>query len=493
MECAEDQEARNPISLAQPANLAYVIYTSGSTGRPKGVAITHASAALLVEWARQTYTAQEVRGVLASTSLCFDLSIFELFVPLCMGGCSILVEHVLQLEEQITPAITLVNTVPSVARELLRLGGFPTTVHTINLAGEALSLALTQDLYAHTAASRIFNLYGPSEDTTYSTSALLPATITGQPPIGRPIERTRAYLLDQHYCLVPIGLPGELYLGGEGLARGYLKRPDLTAERFVPDPFSGQMGTRLYRTGDLARYRADGCLEFLGRLDNQVKVRGFRIELGEIEAALLCHPAVQQVVALVREDMPGDPRLVAYLLFKPEMRANFSELRSRLQTSLPSYMVPAAFVVLETFPLTPNGKVDLRALSVPEQDTTPGLTVTEGPRTPVEEIVAQIWAQVLNRSHFSIHDNFFNLGGHSLLATQVLSRLRRTFKMHIKMQDIFATYTVAQLAKLLISCEPTPGHVTTIARLHKQVSQLSSEEVRARLIRKRENLHGSKQ
>ena len=268
----------HPPSPVAVANLAYVLYTSGSTGRPKGVAITHRSAVALVTWARDIFSPAERAGVLASTSLCFDLSVFELFLPLSWGGKVILAEIVLQLPR--LPAaqkVTLINTVPSAMTELLSLEGVPDSVRTVNLAGEPLPTVLVQQLYAHTPVTRVCDLYGPSEDTTYSTYAerqsMEPATI------GRPIANTQVYLLDVHLHPVPVGFPGELYLGGSGLARVYLHRADLTAERFIPHPFSDVPGARLYRTGDMARYLPDGNLEFLGRLDHQVKIRGFRIEL----------------------------------------------------------------------------------------------------------------------------------------------------------------------------------------------------------------------
>ena len=246
----------------------------------------------LVEWAQQRYSAQELRRVVASTSICFDLSLFELFVPWSRGGCCVLVEQALALASQPEQEVTLLNTVPSAARELVRLGGIGKTVETINLAGEALPRELVQELAARTGVRRIYNLYGPSENTTYSTWMLVEAQEEGAPPIGQPLPGTQVYLLDQQEQLVAPGQVGEVYLGGCGLARGYLRRPGLTAERFVPDPFSGQQGGRLYRTADLARYREDGQLEFVGRRDQQVKVRGYRIELGEIETVLARHPAV---------------------------------------------------------------------------------------------------------------------------------------------------------------------------------------------------------
>ncbi|HSK80849.1 MAG TPA: amino acid adenylation domain-containing protein, partial [Thermoanaerobaculia bacterium] len=285
-------------------NLAYVLYTSGSTGRPKGVAVEHRSAVARVRWAGEVYPPEDLAGVLAATSLGFDLSVFELFVPLSQGGAVILADDALAFPDlPFRGEVTLINTVPSALAELLRAGSVPATVRTVNLAGEALPAALAEEVHRQLPGARLWNLYGPTEDTVYSTFA--PVRLGETPLIGRPLAGTRAYVLDWEMQPLPAGVPGELFLGGAGQARGYLGRPDLTAERFVPDPF-GPSGGRLYRTGDLVRFRADGALDFLGRIDHQVKVRGFRVELGEIEAALARHPAVEAAAVVLRED-----RLVA--------------------------------------------------------------------------------------------------------------------------------------------------------------------------------------
>ncbi|HEV7552233.1 MAG TPA: amino acid adenylation domain-containing protein, partial [Candidatus Angelobacter sp.] len=294
------------IELA-PENLAYVIYTSGSTGKPKGVAIVHHGASVLIDWATQVFGKHELSGVLASTSICFDLSVFEIFVPLSVGGRVILASNALALPQWLNDGkISLVNTVPSAMAELIRMKGIPSSVRVVNLAGEALQRSLVEQIYGASSVESVFNLYGPSEDTTYSTSVRLkPGEATLPVNIGRPIANTLAYVLDDHCQLLPVGIPGELYLAGAGLARGYLNRPELTAEKFVPNPFSRTPGDRFYKTGDKARWLVDGNLDFLGRLDHQVKLRGFRIELAEIEAALLEHPMVEQALAVVREDQAG--------------------------------------------------------------------------------------------------------------------------------------------------------------------------------------------
>jgi len=304
-----------PPALSGPAGLAYVIYTSGSTGRPKGVAIEHRSALLFLSWAREVFPPADLAGVLFSTSICFDLSVFELFAPLAWGGTIILAEDVLALADlPAASAVTLINTVPSAISELVRLGALPGSARTVCLAGEALSRALADRVYAEPGVERIYDLYGPSEDTTYSTFALAVRGSAEEPAIGRPLPGTRAHLVDRRLHLAPFGVPGELCLAGDGLARGYLGRPELTAERFIPDPFGSQPGGRLYRTGDLARWLSTGHLAYLGRIDHQVKIRGFRIELGEIETALHAHPAVREAVVTAGAGPSGEQRLAAYVV-----------------------------------------------------------------------------------------------------------------------------------------------------------------------------------
>jgi amino acid adenylation domain-containing protein len=437
-------------------NLAYVIYTSGSTGRAKGVAITHRSAATMLHWGQEVYSREQLRGVLASTSISFDLSVFEMFLPLSVGGQVILADNVLELPDlPASDEVTLINTVPSAMAELVRKPTIPGSVKTVNLAGEALKAELVSQVYERTQASQVWNLYGPSEDTTYSTFALVPRETNGLVLIGRPIACTRAYILDARLRPVPVGVAGELHLGGGGLARGYLGRSELTAEKFIPDPFSVAGGARLYRTGDLARYLADGNLEYLGRLDHQVKIRGFRIELGEIETALGQHPSVRDVVVLAREDTPGDQRLVAYLVAEHEPAPAVEDLRRLLRKKLPSYMLPSAFVMLAAFPLTPNGKVDRQALPPPDQARPELEESFIAPRDPVEEAVAGIWAQVLQIEKVGVRDNFFSLGGHSLLAMQVVNRLRDSFRVDLPLRLFFEAPTVAEVAAAVVAATQT--------------------------------------
>jgi amino acid adenylation domain-containing protein len=424
--------------------VAYVIYTSGSTGQPKGVAIAHKSTSTLLHWARELLTPEDIGGVLASTSICFDLSVFEIFVPLSWGGKVILAEDALQLPTLLmADEVTLINTVPSVMAELLRTGAVPQSVLKVCLAGEPLSTSLVGQIYRQQSVLRVLDLYGPSEDTTYSTCAV--RSFNGPATIGRPISNTQVYILDGHLNPAPVRVPGELYVGGDGLARGYLNRPELTAERFIPNPFSNTPGERLYRTGDLARYFPDGNIEFLGRIDNQIKIRGFRIELGEIEAVLKEQSAVCDAVVVVREDVPGEKRLVGYIVNSKPVQVG--DLRNFLKAKLPQYMVPTAFVFVDSLPLTPSGKIDRRALPAPDQSRPHLESAFVAPGTVTEESVARIWADILKLERVGVDDNFFELGGHSLLATQVISRVRETFGIELPLRMLFEQPTVAGLAE----------------------------------------------
>ncbi len=447
-----------PAAGARPENLAYLIYTSGSTGRPKGVAIEHRNAVALARWARRVFTPEDWHGVLFSTSINFDLSVFELFVPLAWGGRVILADNALALPD--LPAageVTLVNTVPSAMAELVRAGAVPPAVRTVILAGEPLPRELADRIHALAGVERLFNLYGPSEDTTYSTGSRVPRD-GARPSIGRPIDGTAGYVLDRRQQPAPLGAFGELYLGGAGLARGYWRRPDLTAERFVPDPLAdrngglgaresdrnGGLGARLYRTGDLVRARPDGELDFLGRVDRQVKVRGFRIELGEIEAALTGHPAVAAAAVLV-DGLEEDRRLVAFVAAEGGAAPSREELRDHLRTRLPEPMIPPSFVVLAALPLTPNGKVDRAALARLAPVETAAVPLSERPRGPLAEALAEIWEEILHRP-VGGHDDFFDLGGHSLLATRVMSRVRQLFGVDLPLRTLFEHTTVESLA-----------------------------------------------
>lgn len=450
-EMIDQQPAGNPDSSTGPDNLAYVIYTSGSTGRPKGVAIEHRSTVALLSWAGSVFDAKQLSGVLASTSICFDLSIYEMFVPLSCGGTIILAENVLHLPT--IPAVnevTLINTVPSAIVELLRIDGVPPSVTTINLAGEPLKTSLVRQIYELGTVKKVFDLYGPSEDTTYSTYTLRD---TGKATIGRPISNTQAFILDRYLQPVPVGIPGELYLAGDGLARGYLNRRELTEERFISNPFSSDPASRIYKTGDMARFLADGRIEYLGRQDNQVKIRGFRIELGEIESVISQYEDVREVVVAAREGQEGDKNLAAYMVSGSDSKIEPAELRSFLRQKLPDYMIPSAFVQLERMPLTPNGKIDRKALPAPERDLALEQEGFEAPRTETEKKLAEIWSEVLSIDNIGVHDNFFDLGGHSLLAIRMFTAIEETFRKSIPLATLFEAGTIEQLASILTISE----------------------------------------
>jgi amino acid adenylation domain-containing protein len=433
--------ADDPRSGALPENLSHVIFTSGSTGRPKGVMIRHSSVVVLLHWLRDAVTDEERRAVLFSTSISFDVSVAELFGTLCWGGTLHLAENALSLAEMRDAGIVYASMVPTAAAELLRMGAIPPSVRTLNLAGEALPAALARGLYEH-GVEKVGNVYGPTEDTTYSTYALVPRGAE-RVTVGRGIANTRAYVLDAALNPAPVGIPGELYLAGDGTARGYAGRPDLTAERFLPDPFSARPGSRMYRVMDRMRWTAVGELEYLGRTDTQVKVRGFRVELGEIESTLLRHPGVRSAVAVAREDAPGERRLVAYVV-PGDAAPDAAGLRAHLRERLPEYMVPGAFVMLEALPLTPSGKLDRRALPAPEHATAEERRVA--PRTPVEELLAGIWAEILRLETVGVTDSFFELGGHSLMAIRVVSRVRESLGVELPLRVLFEAPTVAELS-----------------------------------------------
>ncbi len=446
-------------------NLAYVIYTSGSTGRPKGVAIEHRNTCALLHWAKTVFDAADLQGVLAVTSICFDLSVFEIFTPLSWGGTVILGEDALAFAD--LPAknrVRLINTVPSAVSELLRLNAIPDSVRTVNLAGEPLKSALVDELY-EAGVTRVFDLYGPSEDTTYSTFALREKN--GVETIGKPIANTRAYILDKNMQPVPIGVPGELYLAGDGVARGYLHRPELTAERFFAAPnylkqelwrkpplaWRGDASrftfhaSRLYQTGDLARWLADGNIEFLGRIDHQIKLRGFRIELGEIEAALNELPAVETAVVVVRELNPGDKRLIAYAAVGDRATFKTRQARKLLRSKLPEYMIPSIFVPLPELPLTPNGKIDRNALPLPDGWGTPPESRFEPPQTETEQIIAGIWQALIGVEKVGVRDNFFDIGGHSLLAMRMIVQIEKEIGCRISPREVIVQ-TLGQIAAL---------------------------------------------
>nr|WP_256434654.1 non-ribosomal peptide synthetase [Bradyrhizobium sp. 6(2017)] len=432
-------------------HLAYVIYTSGSTGTPKGVMIEHASTVNLLHWSSDVFTASEISRTLFATSISFDLSVYECFVPLSQGSTLYLVENALALAER-SLDISLINTVPSAIAALVDRKAVPASTSVVNLAGEWLTAELIEKIFASSRVQKICNLYAPSETTTYSTWICVRRGDVVVETIGRPIANTRVYLLDDHGGLVPFGAVGELCIGGAGVARGYLNRPELTAERFIASPFVD--GDRLYRTGDLARYLPDGNLEFLGRNDDQVKIRGFRIEPGEIAARLCEHPFVREAVVVAHEGPGGEQRLVAYVVCAPEAASNGLEgselvgaLRAHISAHLPEYMVPSAFVRLAALPLTVNGKLDRKALAAPD-DEAYAHRAYEPPQGEIEITLAQIWAELLGVERVGRHDHFFALGGHSLLAVQLIERLRRR-SLGVEVRTLFARPVLADQAASL--------------------------------------------
>ena len=465
------QDNGNPTVLLSPANLAYGIFTSGSTGLPKPVAISHSALSNHMMWMSQTFALNNNDRILQKTPYTFDASVWEFYAPLLHGGMLVmarpgghtemnyLVETV-QKEE-----ITILQVVPSVLELLCKEPGFAqcATLRVLFSGGEALGEKVAADV-ANQFGFNLVNLYGPTEATIDATYWKVQPGASRKSAIGKPIFNTQVYVLNESMEPAPIGVGGELYIGGAGLATGYLGWPELTAEKFIPDPLSSD-GGRLYRTGDRVRWRADGNLEFIGRIDNQVKLRGFRIEPGEIEAVLQEHPAVRQAVVAVREDNPGDKRLVAYLESQPETNLEIEELKETLRKRLPEYMVPGTFMVLEAFPQTVHGKLDRKALPVPEMVST---AAWRAPRTPQEEILCSLFAEVLGLEKIGLDDNFFDLGGHSLMATRLVSRIRTILGVELAIRTLFEFPTVGELGpRLRESVEESRSALTAENRPEK--------------------------
>ncbi|MFD2169209.1 amino acid adenylation domain-containing protein [Tumebacillus lipolyticus] len=462
------QRADNLAPAAEPKNLAYLIYTSGSTGQPKGTMIEHRGLTNYLLWAVDAYRLQGGVGSIVHSSVAFDMPITSLFPPLLTGkkvvftppeanGVEALCQLLLTRQDfslvKLTPAhLQLVN------REL-EGEDWQGLVRTLVIGGEALMPEQVAPWQERAPKTMLINEYGPTETVVgCCVHEVSEGDSEGVIPIGRPIANMAMYILDGHQQPVPIGVVGEIYIGGLGVARGYRNREELEAECFLPDPFRAEEHARMYRTGDLARNRADGVIEYVGRIDSQVKIRGFRIELGEIEAMIGQHPMVQDSCAMVREDVPGDKRLVAYLVVQAEVER--SEIRAFLKERLPDYMIPSAFVQLDELPLNPNGKVDRRKIPVPDDLQMGADAHYIAPRTELEEKIASIWAEVLRVPQVSMQDNFFELGGHSLLATQVVSRIDRTFDVQMQLKVLFEAPTVASLA-------------TRVERLQKQETNRS--------------------
>jgi amino acid adenylation domain-containing protein len=453
----------NPVSDTQPHHLAYVIYTSGSTGTPKGSLISHCNVVRLFQETQVWFNFTQSDVWTLFHSCAFDFSVWELWGALFNGGRLVIVPfsvsrtpedfHRLLCEE----GVTVLNQTPSAFRQLIQVdevkGPSPSlALRLIIFGGEALDFKSLKPWFERHGDQkpRLVNMYGITETTVHVTYRPIDAAdLFGGSMIGIPIPDLQVYLLDEQGHSVPFGVPGEICVGGAGVGRGYLNRPELTAEKFIADPFSSKPGARLYKTGDLARYLPDGNLEFLGRIDQQVKIRGFRIELGEIEAVLNGHPAVRESVVIAREDVPGEKILAAYLVVRQEPAPTATELREFLLKKLPDYMVPAAFVKLEKLPLTPNGKIDRKALPVPDENRL-GLGVQfVAPRTPTEVALAKIWCELLGVNQIGIHENYFELGGHSLMAVRIIFRIRDALKVELPVRMISEFPTISELSQVV--------------------------------------------
>lgn len=449
-----------PLSGVTPENAAYVIYTSGSTGTPKGVVVTHRGVVNYVSWAARAYGISPGEASPVHSSLTFDLTVTSLFVPLVAGGKVLLLREetglrTLNAALQHIGKFGLVKITPA-HLDLLSVqiprDAMAGCTRTFVVGGEELREGSIAPWQAAAPETSIVNEYGPTEATVGCCAYSIPPGWrgSGSVPIGRPIANTQLYILDPWLNPVPALVPGELYIGGDGVAREYLRRPDLTLERFTENPLAGAPKGRLFRTGDRARYAPDGTIEYLGRVDRQVKIRGYRVEPGEIESVLCLHPGIAEAVVVVREDPPGDRRLIAYFKGTKGSIPGATEILSFLRARLPAYLIPSAFVMLDRVPLTPNGKVDYRALPVPDADaahqTRAGAPL---PGTAAEKAIAKIWCEVLNLKLVGIDDNFFELGGHSLLATRIVSRMRSAWKVEMPFATIFEHPTIAGMASVL--------------------------------------------
>jgi amino acid adenylation domain-containing protein len=450
-----EESSDNLAPIATPSDLAYVMYTSGSTGRPKGAMIVHRGLVNYLWWAIRTYPVEPGRAVPVHSSISFDLTVTSLYTTLLGGAKVELLPEDVGAQNLLAALLEgnrgLVKITPAHLELLGKQIGAdeaPGMARAFVIGGENL-LAETLQLWRdHAPATRLFNEYGPTETVVGCCVHEVQSTDprSGSVIIGKPIANTQLYVLDENMHPLPPGVAGELYIGGAGVGLGYLNRADLTAERFVPDRFSGASGGRLYKSGDLARYRSDGTLEYLGRADDQVKIRGYRIELGEIEAALAAEPNVQSCAVLAREDKPGSKQLVGYVVARNNELSTSGELQTFLEKSLPEYMVPAQFVFLDSLPLTPNGKIDRKALPAPAQV----ITGAGGPpRSETEKMIAAIWTELLRVESVGVEDDFFDLGAQSITAVGLVAQLRAAFGVNIELATLFERPTIAGLAEAI--------------------------------------------
>lgn len=479
---------QNCPSVTTSENLAYVIYTSGSTGTPKGVAVEHQQLLNYLNGILPRLNLPSGASFANVSTFAADLGNTVIFSSLCTGGCLHIIPQECAADADALAAycrrysIDCLKIVPSHLAALLASGNGESILprQCLILGGEAASWDLIEQVQKSAANCRILNHYGPTETTvgvlTYQVDSGNWRDISATIPLGRPIANTQIYILDSHFQPVPMGVAGELYIGGNNLARGYLNRPELTAEKFITNPFIKAEEKHLYKTGDLARFLPDGNIEFLGRVDNQVKIRGFRIELGEIAATLRQHPDIEQAVVIAWETTPGDKRLVAYIAtnLKSKTQNPKLALRDFLKQKLPDYMIPSTFITLKTLPLTPNGKLDYQALPAPDKAHLQGIFVA--PRNAVEETLAAIWAEVLKVQQVGIYDNFFELGGHSLLATQVISRLRQAFQIELPLHHLFESLTIADLSLVITKKIAEQTEEEILAQMVAELEQLSEEE-----------------
>lgn len=450
----EDLTSRPTADLSldvKSSHMAYVIYTSGTTGKPKGVIIEHGSVSSLIYSYAKVFSKKQLSGVLAATSMNFDPSVADIFGTLGLGGTLILIEDPLMLAA--LPGrdkITLISAAPSLIRALYELHAIPCSVTVIGMGGEPLKQELVKALYSLSHIEKVYNFYGPTEETVCATFSLVNPLAGHAPRLGAPMAKTTVYILDQDMQPVPAGVPGELYLGGPGLAREYLNHPELTRERFIPHPFSRYKNQRLFKTGDLVRRLACGDIDFLGRVDNQVKIRGFRIELEEIESVISQHPDVKESAVAVSVEPSGDNMLMAYVVLEPESRVSEKDIREFIKIKLPSYMVPAHINRMEKMPLSPNGKIDRKALPrQPMKNDQINGKIDQKSQTPTIKTVTGIWEDVLKISGIDVHDNFFDLGGHSLLMVSVFAKLKQQFDRKLSLVDLYRYPTIDSLAGFL--------------------------------------------